>query len=573
MTNKKAFGRLFFGLPLESMARRGPTPVFQPLLLAALLLAPALTTMAKPKGFKAVVKHIETHYGAKRKRIPFLGVANFAVKFVHPAGVKGFKVAIFEDQDFSPRHQAAPFASVMREAYAQEWQPLLETRSLRTGVNKGAYIYAKPAGKDVQFAVTIFEPRRAYVVEVKLNPEAAMKYLGDPNLLGGALLGGFRDDARLAASHELQRKGQVKDLEELAQFSRRAGQIPDDNPTLAPAPRPVLKLNDKNPEEVIPGESAPERSANTDESKSWAPGKNAIRIETPLVNLNVKAVDKQGQPLTDLTQTDFVVYEDGTPREITHFTPVQAPIHLVLLLDLSGSTKDSRKVMGEAAKKFIDALAPDDRIALAAFTHKFYALSDFTTDRVWLKNLADKIGAIEGGTAFYDSMWKTLDLLDRVRDSRKAIVVLTDGMESPGRVGTEHSFAELLERVSEQDAVIYPIHLDNFWRARAVKMRTLIFASGQPNLGPRINNPRERRYVTAREQLQELAEQTGGALFTARDMGDLDGVYQQVAAELRQIYSLAYSPDLKRDGAFRKIAVKVNRDGSVAKTRKGYFDK
>lgn len=79
--------------------------------------------------------------------------------------------------------------------------------------------------------------------------------------------------------------------------------------------------------------------------------------------------------------------------------------------------------------------------------------------------------------------------------------------------------------------------------------------------------------MTAREQLQQLADQTGGALFTARDMGDLDGVYQQVAAELRQIYSLAYSPELKRDGEFRKIAVKVNRDGAVAKTRKGYLDK
>ena len=580
MTNKKAIGWLLSGLPLESSLRRRPGLAVQSLLLAALLFAPALTTMAKPKGFKAIVKHIESQYGAKRKRIPFLGVANFAVKFVHPAGVKGFKVAIFEDHDFSPRPQTTPFASVMREAYAQEWQPLLQTRSLRTGVNKDAYIYAKPAGKDVQFAVTIFEPRRAYVVEVKLNPEAAMKYLGDPNLLGGALLGGFRDDARLAANHDLQRKGEVKDLEELVQLSRRAGQIPDNNPTLAPAPRPVLKLNDKNPEEVTPGEAGLERSANPNEAKSGAPGKDTIRIETPLVNLNVKAVDKQGQPLTDLTQTDFVVYEDGAKQEITHFTPVQAPMHLVLLLDLSGSTKDNRKVMGEAAKKFIDALAPDDRIALAAFTHKFFALSDFTTDRVWLKNMADKIGTIEGGTAFYDSMWKTLDLLDRVRDSRKAIVVLTDGMESPGRVGTEHSFAELLARVTEQDAVIYPIHLDHFWIWRPVKLGTRIVNTGQPNIGatgqPNLDariNARVRRIVTAREQLQQLAEQTGGALFTARDMGDLDGVYQQVAAELRQIYSLAYSPELKRDGAFRKIAVKVNRDGAVAKTRKGYLDK
>jgi Ca-activated chloride channel homolog len=552
----------------------------QIVLLATLLCAPALTALAKPKGFKAIVKHLESHYGAKRKRIPFLGVANFAVKFVHPAGVKGFKVAIFEDQDFSPRPQATPFATVMREAYTQGWQPLLQMRSLRAGGNLGTYIYAKPADKDVQFAVTIFEPRRAYVVEVKLNPEAAAKYLGNPNLLGGSLLSGFRDDARLAASHELQRKGQVKDLEELAELSRKAGQNPDNNLALAPAQRPVLKVDDGKQQATTPSADNLERSANANEVKSGLSSKDAIRIETPLVNLNVKAIDRQGQPLTKLTQSDFVVYEDGVQQEITHFTPVHAPMHLVLLLDLSGSTKDNRKVMAEAAKKFIDALAPDDKIALAAFTHKFYALSDFTTDRVWLKSMADKIGTIGGGTAFYDAMWKTLDLLDRVRESRKAIVVLTDGMESPGAAGTEHSFDQLLARVTEQDAVIYPIHLDRVLPnldQRLARLRTRIVRPGQPDIGAQV---RERvlgrirnSHETAREQLQALAEQTAGAIFTAKGEGDLEGVYQQVAAELRQLYSLAYSPDLKHNGAFRKITVKVKRDEALAKTRKGYYDK
>lgn len=126
--------------------------------------------------------------------------------------------------------------------------------------------------------------------------------------------------------------------------------------------------------------------------------------------------------------------------------------------------------------------------------------------------MADKIGTIEGGTAFYDSMWKTLDLLDRVRDSRKAIVVLTDGMESPGRVGTEHSFAELLERVTEEDAVIYPIHLDHFWIWRTVKLGTRIGATGQPNIGatgqPNIDariNTRVHRIVTACDGARAIA--------------------------------------------------------------------
>ncbi len=560
------------------------------LLLATLLCAPALTTMAKPKGFKAIVKHLESQYGAKRKRIPFLGAANFAVKFVHPAGVKGFKVVIYEGQDFSPRPQATPFATVMREAYTQEWQPLLQRRSLRTGANQGTYIYAKPAGKDVQFAVAIFEPRRAYVIETKLNPAAAMKYLGNPNLLGDALLSGFRDDARLAANHDLQSKGEIRDLGELAQLSRRAGQTPDNNPALAPAPRPVLKINDEKLKEGVatatPSETGTEQPANANEVKTGLPGKDAIRIETPLVNLNVKAVDRQGQPLANLTQSDFLVYEDGVSQEITHFTSVHAPMHLVLLLDLSGSTKDNRKVIAEAAKKFIDSLAPDDRIALAAFTNKFYALSDFTTDRVWLKNMADKIGTIEGGTAFYDAMWKTLDLLDRVREPRKAIVVLTDGVDnSLMRFGgeikrTEHTFDELLARVTEQDAVIYPIQLAGFYRnlnQRLANLPTRVVPNGRSNVSveirARVLGNIQRPFEVAREQLQSLAEQTAGTLFTAKDESDLQGVYQQVAAELRQLYSLAYSPDLKHNGTFRKVTVKVNRDEALAKTRKGYYDK
>jgi VWFA-related protein len=89
------------------------------------------------------------------------------------------------------------------------------------------------------------------------------------------------------------------------------------------------------------------------------------------VNLNVKAMDRSGKPLTTLLRDEFVVYEDGVKQEITYFDPVDAPINLVLLLDLSGSTSDKREVMLSAAKNFVDSLSPRDRVAVAAFTREY----------------------------------------------------------------------------------------------------------------------------------------------------------------------------------------------------------
>src|SRR5262249_59228014 len=100
-------------------------------IMIALLVSPSLVALAKGKGFKDVVRHIETNYRAKKVRIPLLGLANFAVKLIRPAGVKGFKLAVFEDQDFSARASAASFDAVMREAYDKDWRPMVQIHSKR----------------------------------------------------------------------------------------------------------------------------------------------------------------------------------------------------------------------------------------------------------------------------------------------------------------------------------------------------------------------------------------------------------------------------------------------------------
>ena len=148
----------------------------------------------------------------------------------------------------------------------------------------------------------------------------------------------------------------------------------------------------------------------------------------------------------------------------------------------------------------------------------------------------------------------------------KAIVVLTDGEDESltGEEETVHTFEDLLGRASEEDVTIYPIYFSGQNHYSKV---SLLFG-GQGGL---LGNDNRR---TARKQLDDLADQTGGEVFSAQREEELESAYKLVATELHTLYSLAYSPDkLKHNGEFRKIGVKLNREGAVAKTRKGYFDK
>ncbi|HJQ24279.1 MAG TPA: VWA domain-containing protein [Blastocatellia bacterium] len=283
----------------------------------------------------------------------------------------------------------------------------------------------------------------------------------------------------------------------------------------------------------------------------------AIKLNTRWVNLNISATDHQGKKVTQLKREDFVILEDGVPQEIVHFAPVDAPVNLVLLLDLSGSIGSKLKAMKKAANRFVDSLKDNDRMAMAVFTSRFKLVADFTGDHKRLKDCIDHIKHPGGGTALYDAEWKTLDLLRGIQEARRAIVVLTDGVDSSFRpddddAGSTHRFDELLTRAAEEDTTIYPIYFDTEadW----------------------VHHYSRENYTEARQQLRSLAEQTGGAYFAARRIEDLDGVYRLVAEELHALYSLAYAAkDTRKDGRFRAIKLKVNREGIVAKTRRGYF--
>lgn len=544
------------------------------LFVSAVMLAPlsmasvaqAQGYVAKGRGFDDIVNHIEKNYHAKRTKIPMLGLAKFAVWMVRPAGVKGFKLAVFEDQDFSSRRETVPFGQVMRQAFTKGWSPLMQMNSKRDG-NSQTFIYVRQSKKDIEFVVATLEEREAVLVQAKFNPDAAARFLENPKIMGISLGNSVRGNGNNVARQPNARPqpptppGAQTDSSPAAsqKVVIKNGDVVSDSGAPQPSTRPALSGENNPP---VSGASTADTTA---DAKPAAPREDTLRIETRLVNLNVKAMDRAGQPITNLAKEDFAIYEDGVKQDVSHFKPVTAPVNVVMLLDLSGSTQRKRKAMREAAEKFVDALPAGDRLAIVAFTRQYRALVDFTADKAQLKSVLVQINGFSGGTAFYDSMWKALDQLDQLTEARKAIVVLTDGEDEEliSHRETKHSFDDLLGRASEEDVTIYPIY---FSPQNHINKVGVLFGGGSL-LG-------ETPSKTARRQLEQLADQTGGEVFSAQREEELEGAYSRVATELHTLYSLAYSPDkLKHDGQFRRVNIKLTRDGAVAKTRRGYYDK
>jgi VWFA-related protein len=533
------------------------------LLTHALILSLALsltytTAEARDNEFKALVKHIETHYRARRTRIPFLGLAGFIVKVVRPAGVKGFKLAVFEDQDFSASAEDRTFESVMGRALSAEWQPLVRVHSRKSG--ERVYVYAKPKGKDLELMIATLERREAVVIQVKVNPDTLAKWMERPDRMGGIF--NARHDRGGPTEASIFSGGGAVSNSETADASPGAGE--GLTAFGADASPPSATLAGAQPQAISEKTTrAAESSAplSVPAAEASALSADAVRINTQLINLNTKVLDAAGRPVLDLKREDFEIYEDGTKQEVSHFAPVTAPINMVLLLDLSGSTEKKQKVIRQAAQKFVDSLGPADRVAVAAFTRRFDVVSDFTTDRKLLKERIGRVKNRGSGTAYYDAMWSTLDLLGRVPDSRKAVVVLTDGVDNtiddPDEYSTKHDFKELLERLAEEDVTVYPMYLDTEYE--------MVVKQGREKASS---------YRVAREQLSAVAEQTGGALFRVDHLADLDGVYARVAAELRTLYSLAYSSNNEEQRRkWREVKVRANRAGLVARTKRGYYVK
>jgi VWFA-related protein len=525
-------------------------------LLALLYLGVAASAGlgASDDPYGKVVKQLEKDYHAKRTKIPFLGLGNFVLKFWHPAGVKNVKVALFQDQQlYDPK--GVKFDTILQKA-ASEWHPMLREFS-RTD-RRWTYVYYADPEKDTKVLVVNVDQQNALVAEVKFEPAKLLAFIQNPAMGRSLASDIWRQSGTSDQSYGGNRTyaGNMTDVRPADDPSVSTPATPEgDVPRTAPTLRekPVLRPADKPDSLKYKEAAATESEPDADKS---------IKLEARLVNLNVSAVDKAGRAVPGLSKEDFSVFENGSRQEIAFFEANSTPLSVLVLLDLSGSTEHEIKLMRKTASKFIDSFSPSDRVAIAAFTRRFQLISDFTSDHKLLKQRIDAMKNRGGGTAYYDAVWTSLDLLDRAGNSRKALVVITDGvdnyLQNPNRWATRHNFEDLLDRASEDDVTVYPIYLD----------------TEAEEQGRRFRMDTHRQYETARGQIQSIAGQTGGTVIQAGDGKQLEAAYKTVAAELHTLYSLAYAPaDLKRDGKWRRIEVKVNRPNVIVKARRGFTDK
>jgi VWFA-related protein len=340
---------------------------------------------------------------------------------------------------------------------------------------------------------------------------------------------------------------------------------------------------------------------------------DVITVESNLVRLNVGVADRRGAPVLNLSRGDFAVYEDGVRQNILNFEPVAAPFSLVLLLDLSGSTLSFRTQLQMAALRFLDALGPEDRVSVVAFwaarklnpprtEEHVETWADFTTDR---RKIAAALGDVgtkgSGETNLYKALHYSLAALAREGQRRKAVVVLTDGIDSNLRTEDRQASAKartgeeavslvkpeasaalnsVLNAADRQGVTIYPLALPSGDLKRLTEYNRQLVARYPRGDAPedlkRAAEPTPQQvaiYTSARARLELLANRSGGRLYAINRLEDLGRQYAEVAAEMRTLYSIAYqsSNATRRDGRWREIKVEVARPELLARTRPGYY--
>jgi Ca-activated chloride channel homolog len=277
----------------------------------------------------------------------------------------------------------------------------------------------------------------------------------------------------------------------------------------------------------------------------------AFRAGVELVSLNVTVMDGTSHYLTDLQSDDFSVFEDGAKQEVTFFNRTHLPIALSLLVDTSASMESKLPTAQEAAIGFARRLRTQDLAEVVDFDSRVVVLQNFTNNAADLEQAIRKTSA-GGSTSLYNAVYIALKDLKKVvaknvdEIRREAIVLLSDGEDTSSLL----PFEEVLDLAKRSETAIFSIGL-------------------RANEGPSTGT---KGFKEAEFVLRQLSQETGGRAFFPNLLADLANVYGQIGDELSSQYTVGYtSRNPRRDGAWRRVVVRVNRPNAVARTKQGYF--
>jgi VWFA-related protein len=358
----------------------------------------------------------------------------------------------------------------------------------------------------------------------------------------------------------------------------------------------------------VPSIAAQQKTSPPDQSPSTTAA--TIAVDARLVNLPVVVRDKKGALIQNLTKDDFTLQVDGKPQTIRYFDKdTHLPLTLGLLVDTSQSQRSVLDEERTASSTFLDQMLtnPKDQAFIIQFARQTELLQDLTTSRPLLQKAlkevdtpgpasadddSDSRSHSRGGTVLYDSLFLASDELMSKQTGRKALIILSDGVDR----NSKENLVRSIEAAQRADTIIYAIYFkgeeshpqnNNPQHGRGGYPGGGFPGGGYPgggypggrggypgggNGGGNGGNYPSQSHVDGKKILERMAQETGGRLFEVKKNQDVAQIYNQIAEELRAQYRLGYTPaqDAASNG-YHQVAVDIHQKGLVVQTRDGYY--
>ncbi|HET9409834.1 MAG TPA: VWA domain-containing protein [Candidatus Sulfotelmatobacter sp.] len=292
------------------------------------------------------------------------------------------------------------------------------------------------------------------------------------------------------------------------------------------------------------GSSSAQPASSTPQNVPDENGVFVIRKDVDEVLLHATVVDDKQHIVTNLDKAAFTVFEDGKPQNIISFRHEDIPVDMGIVIDNSGSMREKRNKVNQAALNLVRSSNPQDEVFVVNFNDEYYLDQDFTNNLLKLKEALEKIDA-KGGTALYEAVVASADHLRRNgRLDKKVLFVVTDGEDNASRENLEQAVKQLQE---ENGPAVYAIGI----------------------LGDEEHPKRAKR------ALEIICQRTGGLAFFPKTLDEVDALSKTIAHDIRNQYTIGYKPTIpKGSGGFRQVRVEARAKGHgklTVRTKTGYY--
>jgi VWFA-related protein len=353
-------------------------------------------------------------------------------------------------------------------------------------------------------------------------------------LLLGLIFGCFGGAATLAAQDQGQQPQNPNKQEAPPEAGGPEGDV---GPYIIP----------KKKEDAAPPPPAPEKPRKIEGMPDYS-----IKVDVPLVNVDVLVTTKDGQFVPGLKKENFKVIEDGVPQSIANFNQSQAPITAVLLIEYAATNLNYMYEALNASYNFAATLRKDDWIAVVSYDMQQHILTDFTQDKREVMGALNEL-RIPGFSErnLFDAVYDTVDRLERL-EGKKYIILISTGRDT----FSKHNLDQVLKKLrGTQNITIYAVSVGRAYRERLDAM----------GVGGIITTD----WLQADNQMNTFAHLTGGRAYFPRFDGELPEIFRDVGTDIRNQYSLGYRPtNAKLDGTYRKLKVElVAPDGGALKVK------